>query len=113
YLHQTIGSLQNGDLYRIVDLTRDFLLDPDSRLKETEKLRVHFHVPVNAQSLGPLGTTHRELRQALATVKELDYAPHLEVETYTWEVLPGDQKPTLVEGLTRELQAAQNLLNTL
>ncbi|QDU18050.1 Xylose isomerase-like TIM barrel [Gimesia maris] len=113
YLHQTIGSLQNGDLYRIVDLSRDFLLDPDPRLKETEKLRVHFHVPVDAQSLGPLGTTYRELRQALATVKELDYAPHLEVETYTWEVLPGDQKPTLVEGLTRELQAAHTLLNTL
>lgn len=113
YLHQTIGSLETGDLYRIVDLTREFLLDPDPRLRETEKLRVHFHVPVDAKSLGPLGTTHKELKQALATVKELDYAPHLEVETYTWEVLPGDQKPTLVEGLTRELQAASTLLNTL
>ncbi|MCA9017025.1 MAG: metabolite traffic protein EboE [Planctomycetaceae bacterium] len=113
YLHQTIGSLKNGDLYRIVDLTRAFLLDPDPRLKATDKLRVHFHVPVDAKSLGPLGTTHRELKQALATVKELDYAPHLEVETYTWEVLPGDQKPTLVEGLTRELQAAGKLLNLL
>ncbi|WP_299465339.1 metabolite traffic protein EboE [uncultured Gimesia sp.] len=113
YLHQTIGCFKTGDLYRIVDLTRDFLLDPDPRLKDTERLRVHFHVPINAESLGPLGTTHRELRQALATVKELDYAPHLEVETYTWEVLPGDQKPKLVEGLTRELQAARSLLNTL
>lgn len=113
YLHQTIGSLTTGDLYRIVDLTRDFLLDPDPRLKETDKLRVHFHVPVNSKSLGPLGTTHKELRQALATVKELDYAPHLEVETYTWEVLPDDQKPSLVEGLTRELQAARTLLDTI
>ncbi|QDT30662.1 Xylose isomerase-like TIM barrel [Gimesia panareensis] len=113
YLHQTIGSLKNGDLYRQPDLTREFLLDPHPRLQETERLRVHFHVPVDAQSLGPLGTTHRELRQALATVKELDYAPHLEVETYTWEVLPGDQKPSLVDGLTRELQAARKLIDTL
>ena len=113
YLHQTIGRQQNGDLFRIPDLDRDFLLDPNPCLKETDKLRVHFHVPVDSQTLGPLGTTHQELRQALATVKELDYAPHLEVETYTWEVLPGDQKPTLVEGLTRELQAARTLLNTL
>lgn len=113
YLHQTIGSLKNGDLYRQQDLTREFLLDPRPILKDTERLRVHFHVPVDAQSLGPLGTTHRELRQALATVKELDYAPHLEVETYTWEVLPGDQKPSLVDGLTRELQAARKLIDTL
>jgi len=113
YLHQTIGSLKNGDLFRQQDLTREFLLEPRPMLKETERLRVHFHVPVNAKSLGPLGTTHRELRQALATVKDLDYAPHLEVETYTWEVLPGDEKPSLVEGLTRELQAARNLLDTL
>ncbi len=113
YLHQTIGSLNNGDLYRVVDLTRKFLLAPDPRIKETKKLRVHFHVPIDAISLGSLGTTHQELKQALATVKELDYAPHLEVETYTWEVLPGDQKPSLVEGLTREIQAAQRLIDTL
>ncbi len=113
YLHQTIGTLRTGDLYRIVDLTKKFLLAPDPRVKETEKLRVHFHVPIDAQTLGHLGTTHLELKQALATVKELDYAPHLEVETYTWEVLPGDQKPGLVDGLTRELQAARSLLNTL
>ena len=96
-----------------MDLTRKFLLAPDPRIKDTKKLRVHFHVPIDAVSLGPLGTTYQELRHALATVKELDYAPHLEVETYTWEVLPDDQKPTLVEGLTRELQAAQKLLKTL
>ncbi len=113
YLHQTIINLKNGDLLRIPDLDRDFLLDPHPRLQETERLRVHFHVPVDAQTLGSLGTTHRELKQALATVKELDYAPHLEVETYTWEVLPGDQKPSLVDGLTRELQAARKLIDSL
>ncbi|QDU12163.1 metabolite traffic protein EboE [Gimesia aquarii] len=113
YLHQTIGNLASGDLYRIVDLTKKFLLAPDPRIKETEKLRVHFHVPIDAQTLGPLGTTYQELKHALATVKELDYAPHLEVETYTWEVLPGDQKLGLVDGLTRELQAARSLLDTL
>jgi hypothetical protein len=40
----------------------------------------------------------------------LDYAPHLEVETYTWEVLPGEGKPDLVAGLTRELVATRGLL---
>jgi len=114
YLHQTIGCLKNGDLIRQPDLVQEYLLEPNpASMKEIERLRVHFHVPVNAESLGSLGTTYRELRQALATVKDLDYAPHLEVETYTWEVLPGDQKPSLVDGLTRELQAARKLINTL
>ena len=47
---------------------------------------------------------------ALAAVAQLGYAPHLEVETYTWGVLPGEDKPDLVTGLTRELAATRSLL---
>ena len=50
------------------------------------------------------------LKQALAEVSRLSYAPHLEVETYTWEVLPGADKPDLVTGLARELTATRELL---
>ena len=59
-----------------------------------EAWRIHFHVPVHPERMGPLRTTRNELRQALATIAELDYAPHLEVETYTWEVLPGNDTPS-------------------
>jgi len=75
---------------------------------------VHFHVPVDAESLGPLGTTRADLRRALVTVAtHLDYPPHLEVETYTWEVLPGSGRPDLVNGLTGELNATAALLGEL
>ena len=74
--------------------------------------RVHFHVPVDAEHLGPLGTTRGELKRALAVIPELNYAPHLEVETYTWEVLPGGGTPNIVEGFTRELLATKRLLET-
>jgi len=40
----------------------------------------------------------------------LSYAPHLEVETYTWDVMPGSGPRDLVDGLTRELRATQSLL---
>jgi hypothetical protein len=53
------------------------------------------------------------LREALAAVAALDYAPHLEVETYTWEVLPGAAPADLVAGLTRELTATEHLLSAL
>jgi hypothetical protein len=71
---------------------------------------VHFHVPVDAERLGPLKTTRSELRPALAAIAKLAYAPHLEVETYTWSVLPFPAAADLVEGLTRELTATRELL---
>jgi hypothetical protein len=65
---------------------------------------------VDAERLGPLLTTRQQLKEALAAVAALDYAPHLEVETYTWEVLPGAESIDLVEGLTREMRATRELL---
>jgi hypothetical protein len=93
-----------------VDLT-DALIDaPGDEFLAAHAWRVHFHVPVDAERFGPLGTTRAALRDALNAVAKLSYAPHLEVETYTWEVLPGDGKPDLVQGLTRELAATRLLL---
>jgi sugar phosphate isomerase/epimerase len=71
--------------------------------------RVHFHVPVHADPAGSLSSTRPELR---ATLDALTGGPrlitrHIEVETYTWQVLPEEQRPRtggdLVEGLAREL----------
>ena len=43
------------------------------------------------------------MKQALATLPELHYAPHLEVETYTWEVLPLEMRSgDVVDQLVRE-----------
>ena len=65
----------------------------------------------------PLRTTRRELCQALEVVAGLDYAPHLEVETYTWEVLPDRPAAAtparLIDGLTAELVATRELLRTI
>ena len=110
YLHQTIGRTANGDLLRRADLSEELAMRPDREMLSAAEWRVHFHVPVDADRLGPLSTTRPALRPALAAVAGLPYAPHLEVETYTWEVLPGEHPPDLVEGLTRELAATRELL---
>jgi hypothetical protein len=83
---------------------------PPAEFAAASAWRIHFHVPVDAERLGPLGTTRQELKQALQAVRNLNYAPHLEVETYTWEVLPGAAPGDLVAGLTRELVATEKLL---
>ncbi|MFM7833497.1 MAG: hypothetical protein ACKPJD_17025, partial [Planctomycetaceae bacterium] len=73
----------------------------------------HFHVPVFAESLGPLKTTRADLAAALSQVARLSYAPHLEVETYTWPVMPGDDtaaSESLGQRICRELQSAAELL---
>jgi len=117
YLHQTLARTRTGAIVRKIDLTEQLTLEPPAEFRDAQAWRVHFHVPVNAERLGPLRTTRDELRQALASVAELDYAPHLEVETYTWEVLPeretGMSARDLVDGLTCELVATRDLLKEL
>jgi sugar phosphate isomerase/epimerase len=110
YLHQTMARSSSGEILRVVDLTEKLATAPDPAFRDAEMWRVHYHIPVDAENLGPLGTTRNDVRTALRAVAGLDYAPHLEVETYTWEVLPGGEKPDLVTGLARELTATHELL---
>ena len=117
YLHQTLARTKAGKILREIDLTEDLALRPPAEFRDAAAWRIHFHVPVNAESLGPLRTTRHELKQALETVARLDYAPHLEVETYTWEVLPADgaasQTMSLVDGLTGEMMGTRELLGSI
>jgi hypothetical protein len=75
--------------------------------------RVHFHVPVH---LTDGHTTQPQLHSLLGALfgGERPLTPHLELETYTWEVLPKMLRPhdrdSLVQGLTRELAWLQSEL---
>jgi len=109
YLHQTFARTPYG-LVKTVDLTTELAQQPPADFAAADEWRVHFHVPVNAESVGPLATTRPDLRKALAAVKSLSYAPHLEVETYTWGVLPDGRRVDLVDGLVGELSATRELL---
>lgn len=110
YLHQTFARGADGSVTSVHDLSVDLCTAPASSFASAKAWRVHFHVPVNVTQVGLLGTTRTELVQALHAVHGLEYAPHLEVETYTWAVLPGVEKPPLVEGLLGELTATRTLL---
>jgi sugar phosphate isomerase/epimerase len=110
YLHQTFARTADGRRVWQTDLDAALVQSPPAAFAAAPTWRVHFHVPVNTDQLGPLGTTRGDLQRALAVLPELDYAPHLEVETYTWEVLPGGGRTELVDGFARELQATHALL---
>ncbi len=110
YLHQTFARTPGGTIATVTDLDAATLTQPSAGLATADIWRVHFHVPINADTLGPLQTTRPDLRRALPAVRELPYAPHLEVETYTWEVMPDGGKPQVIPGFARELRAAYELV---
>jgi len=110
YLHQTFARHSDGRVISHTDLSQELALDPPSDWQQAEKWRVHFHVPVDADRLGPLGTTRPELIGALHALGQLPYEPHLEVETYTWPVLPGVRRGDVTAGMARELIATRELI---
>jgi sugar phosphate isomerase/epimerase len=84
-----------------------------------EPWRVHFHVPVHLAPAAPLGSTSDELAAALGVLVggATPVTDHLEVETYTWSVLPPGQRPAddreLVAGLAGELAWVRDRLTAL
>jgi len=77
--------------------------------------RVHFHVPIHRAAVGEVGTTRDFLAGALDWLRRPDRAlPHLEVETYTWSVLPEGERPrdgaSLCAGIAAELAWVREVL---
>lgn len=70
-----------------------------------DEWRVHFHVPLFLESLGRFQNTADFVRDLLARIPGRDDCRHLEVETYTWDVLPAAYRNTpVVEAIARELR---------
>lgn len=111
YLHQVVRRSKAHGVQRQLDLPQALSLP--AAVSEGETWRVHCHVPLfwrqtqageDADDAG-LASTWDSLRQVLHLLREQALSPHLEVETYTWDVLP----PTLraipkATAIARELQ---------
>lgn len=99
YLHQVVAR-SAGKLERFVDLP-----DALSKSSGADEWRIHFHVPVFLKVMGDLETTQPDLETVLDLVKTRTDAPCLEVETYTWDVLPPEfRTAAMSEAIARELQ---------
>lgn len=64
--------------------------------------RVHFHVPLHAESIGGLPTTRPEVERFLDALPLDPEPPVLELETYTWGVVPG-AAPDLAANVAAEI----------
>ena len=104
YLHQTVADTGA----RALDLP-----EVAARRAEFEAaglIRTHFHTPIFWDSAGALGSTRAELERVIRGLPRP--LPLLEVETYSWEVLPGWIRGDahLREGIGKELLFLDDLL---
>jgi hypothetical protein len=101
YLHQVVER-RGTEFIRYVDLPEAFAAVAGTDEREW---RVHFHVPIflPEQSAG-LSTTQNYLADLLRLLRHDPVCPHLEVETYTWDVLPDAYRHTdIATAIAREL----------
>lgn len=103
YLHQVVVRSASG-LHRLVDLP-EAIQWASRRAPEPSEWRIHFHVPVYEAALGSFRTTQPFLRDLLGMVRREAITDHIEVETYTWDVLPPELRTAPVhEAIARELE---------
>lgn len=107
YLHQVVALRADGRLIRYRDLPDALQAEPvedaaaaggaAAAEDKTPEWRVHFHVPLHHPPTGWFGNTAAHLEGVL-DVLQADPAlcPHLEIETYTWDVLPPEIKTARV-----------------
>lgn len=106
YLHQAVIQKPDGTLVRYNDLS-DAL--PDYREHAEGEWRIHFHVPVFIDKTDSYGTTRGFTEEVLSL---LDKNILLEVETYTWQVLPPELRmETVTQSIIREIQWVQEQIN--
>jgi sugar phosphate isomerase/epimerase len=103
YLHQVRELRPDGTVLKADDLPE--ALDT---LPGDGPWRVHFHVPLHAAPDAPLTSTNNVITEVLRAVPA---DRTIEVETYTWNVLPESYRQNLVDGIAAELAWADGQLS--
>lgn len=100
YLHQVVALKKDGSLIRYPDLPPALEAADDGDVAEW---RSHFHVPISIKEIGVLQSTQDDITTLLSLQKARPFTSHLEVETYTWEVLPEQIKLPIAQSISNEL----------
>lgn len=111
YLHQVIVQRDDGTRVQYSDLGDALSTEPET--ETSGEWRIHFHIPLHCPPTQLLGNTADHL---VGTLDWLAQNParcsHLEMETYTWEVLPPELKNrSVVDQLVAEYEWTLARLN--
>jgi hypothetical protein len=104
YLHQVVARDETGRLKFYHDLPDALSRHSSPVTRHPAEWRIHFHVPLHAPAAPPFENTNDHLLGVLDLLAENPkLCSHLEIETYTWEVLPpGLKSQSVVEQLAGE-----------
>jgi len=99
YLHQVMTQDAAGNVSKFKDVEDALSTTHPSAVKA----RIHFHIPLHAAPEAPFSST---IQHTIDTLKYLSTNPdtcsHLEMETYTWGVLPDELQAPIEDQLTAE-----------
>lgn len=101
YLHQVIARNDQHQLIQYPDLPEAL---PHINQPDVVEWRSHFHVPLFVQQYHHLYSTQDDIVKVMEILKKEVISTHLEIETYTWEVLPNELRVDLVTSIEREMQ---------
>lgn len=100
YLHQVLARHPDGQLTQYPDLVAAL---PHLAGSPAREWRAHFHVPVFLEQYQQLHSTQADIREVLRLLAAAPVTRYLEVETYTWGVLPPALQQPLGTSIEREL----------
>ncbi|GAB4533153.1 MAG: metabolite traffic protein EboE [Pleurocapsa sp.] len=101
YLHQVIARNCDRTLHRYSDLATAL---PHLLTTQAQEWRTHFHVPLFIRNYQLFESTQEHIVQLLRLLPDNFVGHHLEIETYTWEVLPPEMKLDILTSIEREYQ---------
>ena len=106
YFHQVIEHRTDGTLQRYRDL--DVALTRNSKLQTPDypEWRIHFHIPLHSRATPIFNNSSDHILGLLQVLKaNPGLCSHLEMETYTWEVMPPEMKNrSVVDQLVAEYE---------
>ncbi|MFT5905977.1 MAG: hypothetical protein ACI9E1_001582 [Cryomorphaceae bacterium] len=103
YLHQVMIQEATGKVSKHKDI--EDALNHKSQISnhKSSTARIHFHIPLHAEPQAPFSST---IQHTIDTLQYLtdnpDTCSHLEMETYTWGVLPDELQAPIEDQLTAE-----------
>ncbi len=107
YLHQVCAMMQDGSRRLFSDIPAFF---EHAGFHNIVELRTHFHVPLFTSKFEHFTSTQLQASETLKALATETKGRHIEVETYTWSILPAVLKQDMADSIVRELTwAIENL----
>ncbi len=104
YLHQVVEK-RNNSIVRFTDIPYALSNLSVNGVEKNLEWRVHFHMPIFMNEFDTFKSTQDFLCDLLDYQNIHRFTQHLEIETYTWSVIPKPYKLDLIEdNIVRELE---------